>query len=95
MTFAYLLFAIGFVTACLALTPLLRQPTIMKWRGHKRIFIKRVDRDGNREGWYANILVDPFGDTHAWRYPTTRIGWVTLDKDGTGEYYGRVDWIEV
>lgn len=43
--------------------------------------------------WKAVLHRDPWGELFAYRYPATRIGFVSLNADGTGCYTGEVKWL--
>lgn len=60
--------------------------------GAKKIRIKGTSSAIDGEVWAAILERDPWGEAFAWRYPANRIGKVTLNEDGTGEYCGSVKW---
>jgi hypothetical protein len=46
--------------------------------------------------WKSPIIFDEKGEPFAaYRYPAAKIGKVSLNKDGTGDYCGQVLWKEV
>lgn len=60
--------------------------------GAKAVYIRRTERVNYTDVWIAIAEVDAWGTLHAFRYPGSKIGRVTLNPDGTGEYCGPVEW---
>ena len=42
--------------------------------------------------WKGVLYTDAWGSKYSYRYPTTKIGYVKLNDDGTGEYCGVIEW---
>lgn len=68
--------------------------------GHPRsdgyIHVRWTVNVGDREYWLSQLFCDPWGDLFTYRYADNRIGFVTLNEDGTGSYCGsHVDWKRV
>jgi hypothetical protein len=43
--------------------------------------------------WFRTILkTNPFGELEAYRYPNSKIGYIKINENGTGYYYGNIEW---
>jgi hypothetical protein len=52
-----------------------------------------IIEDERGESWCSYVEISPInGKRIAYRYPTSKIGAVTLEPDGTGYYHGRIAW---
>lgn len=61
--------------------------------GKKIILIEGVDSAIRGTVWKSPLNTTPItGIKTAYRYPSTKIGTVELNDDGTGEYCGKVLW---
>jgi len=93
-------FLIAFLATILAVMPFLFayrthdgfHVRVRRLFGAKAIHIKGVGSAIRGECWTAILEEDPFGVVHAFRYPASRIGHVTIKDDGTGEYCGPIIW---
>jgi len=64
--------------------------------GQQIILIEGVSSAVEGDVWKSYIIERPItGRKMAWRYPLTKIGKVTLNDDGTGEYCGAIVWKKI
>lgn len=73
----------------------------MRQKGYRKIYCKsaklhEADRSArhapSNEAFYTWAIVDPIGDLVAYRYPDDMRGLITLREDGTGYYFGDIEW---
>jgi len=60
--------------------------------GQQRIWVEGASYDW-QDDFYTIMQKTPTGKLKAYRFPSFRIGRITLNADGTGDYCGKIRWV--